>query len=189
MKRSSYIGALVKGRISVEWCWIGDREPGTRRAATALVFDVLVADQGKDRALRDHQVRVSLERDLDGGFAKKERVVAGACLHWNESGFAQRSSPRLLAALAGIGHRQAGPGSDDVSSLHSLVVHGGGWEVEPDLGALLAFLDADQNPVADHDQTLVVLMHGFRERGARKLLAVYRTICSSACRLYAHRFF
>src|SRR5215207_11763404 len=140
MKRSSYIGALERLRM------VSSRCRGSSSARSVL--DVFIADQCENRALGDDEIGVTLERDLDGGFAEKQRVVASAGLHWNESGFPQRSSPRLVAALSGIWHGQAGPGCDDVAALHSLAVDGSGRKVEADFRALLAFLDANQDAVA-----------------------------------------
>ena len=73
-KRSSYIGALERFLIGfVSWLLgTGNGEPGTDGSRSGpLVLHIAVADQRQDRALGDHQVRVSLERDLDGGLAKE----------------------------------------------------------------------------------------------------------------------
>src|SRR5688500_266742 len=145
MKRSSYIGASERGRID--------------GFELSLVFDAAVTDQGQDRALRDDEVRVPLERDLDGGLPEEEGVVAGAALHGNESRFAELSSPRLVAALAGVRHWKPRPGRDDLSALHGLAVHGGGRKVQTYLGPLLTLLDADEHAVADDDQALLVFFH------------------------------
>src|SRR6185503_263503 len=50
-----------------------------------FVFLSVSAHQREDRALRDDQVRLSLERDFDGGFPEEQRVVALPRLHGNEA--------------------------------------------------------------------------------------------------------
>src|SRR5690349_21128974 len=128
----------------------------------SLILDVAITHERENRALRNHEIGVAFEGDLDGSFAEKQGVVACARLHGNESGFPQRSSPRLVATLAWVRHRKAGPGCDDLPALHCLAVHRGWWQIQADLGSLLAFLEANQHTVADDDQTLIVLLHWCR---------------------------
>src|SRR5574338_38489 len=125
----------------------------------ASVLHIAIPHQCENRALRDHEVRISLERDLDGGLAEKERVVAGAGLDGNESRFPQRSSPRLIAAFTGVRHWKPGSRRDDLATLHCLAVHRRGRDIYPDLRALLAFLHVYEDAIADDDETLVVLVH------------------------------
>ena len=72
----------------------------------------------------------------------------------SRNGVRHGSSP-----LAGIGHGQPWSGGDDVPTLHGLAVHCRRWEIQADFGPFLAFLDANEDAVANDDQALVVLLH------------------------------
>src|SRR5689334_5673487 len=106
------------------------------------MYSFLLSYQRKDRRLRHHEVALVLEGDLHRGLAEKEGVVAAAGLHGHVAKLARRLLPWLLAALGvEARHRLARPGGHDGATLDGLAVHRGGWQVEADLGALLALLD------------------------------------------------
>src|SRR6185503_11030375 len=69
--------------------------------------------------------------------------------------------PRLIAVRIRTRHGEARAGRDDLAALHSLVVDRGRRQVEPDVRALLAFLDVYEDAIADDDQLLVVLDHRY----------------------------
>src|SRR5215208_6399575 len=117
----------------------------------------LLADECEDRRLWNHEKAFALERDLDGGLAKEQRVVAAPGLHGHEPQLAQRLLPWLLPGLGvEAGHRRARPGRHDGPTLDRLAVDGRRGQVEPDLRALLAVLDLHDDAVADDDELLVV---------------------------------
>src|SRR5437773_9452871 len=61
---------------------ITDNPTPTTASQTADV-KILVPHQRENRGLRDNEKSIALERDLDCGFAEKERVVADLGLHGN----------------------------------------------------------------------------------------------------------
>src|SRR5690242_6329146 len=125
------------------------------------MYSYLLSYQGKDRRLRHHQVALVLEGDLHRGLAEKEGVVAAAGLHRHVAKVARRLLPWLLATLGvEARHWLAGTGGHDGPTLDRLALHRGGWQVQADLGALLALLDLHEDAVADDDELLVVADHG-----------------------------
>src|SRR5688572_10285882 len=95
------------------------------------------AHQREDRALRDYQVCLTLERDLDGGLPEEQRVVADSRLHWNEPVLARTRAPGLVAQLRRIGHGQPRSRRYDLAALHRLTVERRGRQVEAHFRALL----------------------------------------------------
>src|SRR2546423_2313851 len=139
------------------WCW-GRRITASHASLEKLravlaphqIFQ-LVAHQSEDCRLRDDQVAIALEGDLDRRLAEKQRVVAGSCLHRYEARLARRHSPRLLDVRIGTRHRKPGTRRDDGAALHRLIVDSGRWEVETDVRALLSFFEAHKHSVADDE--------------------------------------
>ena len=123
----------------------------------------VVADEGKDGGLWNDEVPVALERDLDGGLAEEQGVVAGTGLHRNEAGLARRCAaepPRLVVGgTTEIGERKTGSSRDDAATLHRLTVDGGGGQVEPDFRALVAIFGLHEHAVADDEELLVAMSH------------------------------
>src|SRR5204862_1271812 len=130
----------------------------------------LLAHQRGDGRLRDHQIAVPLERDLDCCLAKKERVVAEPSLHGHEAHLTRRLLPWLFAVRIERRHRLPGPSGDDRSTLHRLAVDRRRREIEADLCPLLAVLGFDEDAVADDDELFVVADHGV---GASRIWGIY----------------
>src|SRR5690242_15043811 len=98
----------------------------------------LVSDERENGSLRDYQISVSLERDLDRGLPEKERVIAPACLHRQEPRLARRDAPGLVDVRVRTRHGQAGAGRDDLATLHRLIVDRRRRQIEPDVRALFS---------------------------------------------------
>src|SRR5207247_8469604 len=76
------------------------------------------AHQHQDRRLRDDEVTLVLERDLDRGLAEEQRVIAHARLYRQVLHFGTTDLPRLLIQRGGIAHRRSRARCDDTASLN-----------------------------------------------------------------------
>src|SRR5206468_2332839 len=102
--------------------------------------ELLLADDGEDRLVRDDEVGLPLELDLDGGAAEEERVVALLRLHGEVARLAARLLPRLILVLAGIAHGDPGAAGDHLAALDRLSIDRGLRQEQSDVRALLALL-------------------------------------------------
>src|SRR5262245_6925851 len=64
------------------------------------------------------EIRLSFERDFDGGLAEEQRVVSHLSLHREVLHVGAMNLPRLLVHAGGFGHRCAGTGRDDAAALY-----------------------------------------------------------------------
>src|SRR5688572_2793694 len=146
--RSSYI---VRGCAGDPACVMSSWRRSVLISDLYLFF---APHQRENRALRDDQVCLALEGDLDGCLPEKKRVVTRLGLHGYETMFARTGAPRLVAHLRRIRHRQSGSRRDDFPALHGLAVDSSGRQVEPYLRALLTLFRLHQYAIADDDQFL-----------------------------------
>ena len=65
----------------------------------------------------------------------------------------------LIAKSAGLGREDAEHLSAVAAGLHGLALDGGGRQVEPDLGAVLAVFELDEHAVAHDEEFLAVALH------------------------------
>src|SRR5437764_14931044 len=73
------------------------------RSSDSIEF---ISHECENSRLRNYEISVSLEGDLDGGFPEKQRVVASARLHRHEAGLARGHPPGLVDVRVRPGHRQ-----------------------------------------------------------------------------------
>src|SRR5436190_7968349 len=55
----------------------------------AVDVEIVVPDEGEDRRLRNHEVALAFECDLDGRLTEEQRVVADLCLHRDKARLAR----------------------------------------------------------------------------------------------------
>src|SRR5213596_2471893 len=122
----------------------------------------------EDCRLRDDQILRSLERDLNGSLAEKQRVVPHPRLHRQVLHVGTADFPGLVVHARRLGHWRARPGRDDSTALDLAALDRGRREVQADIGALLPLFGSDEHAVTDDDQALGGLVrHGLHYTPSR----------------------
>src|SRR3989440_6395120 len=108
----------------------------------------------EDCRLRDDQILRSLERDLNGSLAEKQRVVAHPRLHRQVLDVGTADFPGFVVHARRLGHWRARPGRDHSTALDLAALDRGRREGQADGGALLPPFRSDEHAVTHDDQAL-----------------------------------